>query len=131
MAPRNRERIEVYEKIREGQKAPVSGRGQSVTLIRTIRVSEHGTSAIVEKCRAHKIAQSIARPKRANGATRAALSIATHPDYSKPLVVEFLCPRCHQARAQGDEPPASRPRRWRLILEDGTVIPPTALAMGA
>ena len=42
---RNRERIEVYETPRRPK--PVSGHGQSVTLIRTIRVSEHGTSAIV------------------------------------------------------------------------------------
>ena len=38
------------------------------------------------------------RPGRCEGCHRAGRVVAHHPDYARPLDVEWLCPRCHARR---------------------------------
>ena len=80
-----------------------------------------------EKRRAHTLAKAIPRPDRCQRCGEPHGRIHRHhPDYGQPLKVEFLCPACHAlAHKALCRPP---PRRWRLVLENGTSIP-TALGL--
>ena len=48
-----------------------------------------------EKYRAHTLAQDIPLPDACQQCGAAGKLHRHHPDYSKPLLVEFLCPACH------------------------------------
>jgi hypothetical protein len=80
-----------------------------------------------EKRRAHTLAKAIPRPDTCQRCGEPHGRIHRHhEDYSQPLKVEFLCPACHALAHKALRRPP--PRRWRLVLENGTVIP-TALGL--
>jgi hypothetical protein len=107
----NREHVLAYEKAR------IRLHPKSTAPIKAWRAKNP------EKVRAQQIAKRhIPAPDTCQRCGAQGLIHRHHPDYSRPLLVEFLCPACH-ALTHRELRRRSRPRRWVLILEDGRVMP--------
>jgi hypothetical protein len=127
----NPESVKAYlatRKKRDPQKAREAYRAWEKRNLEKVRARQEAWAKHnPEKRRAHNRAIAIPLPETCQRCGARGKLHRHHPDYGKPLMVEFLCASCH-TRLHWELRRRARTRRWRLILEDGTVVP-TALAL--
>ena len=107
------------EKVREmwrnnrksGKRTPEQEKVLTSFVVKRAGVSRGVARENPEKRSAHIAAQSIPRPETCQRCGEPHRKLHRHhPDYTKPLLVEFLCPRCHMRLHKEIESAAQKER---------------------